>query len=869
MLRYFRSHRQQELFFFAFLLPFAIMIILFMLWQITPWGNHNLLFSDVGTQYNIFLTSLRHDILHHALSQYSYYLGLGSNTLPTYAYYLMSPINLLVVFFSASQIPTALTWIVTLKISLSGLTMAYFLSTTSYQNKKNIIILLFSTGYAVSSWVASVYYTLMWLDALLLLPLVCAGLDRLTRKHTSKIYFISLFGSIITNYYLGYMTCLFAVIYFLYQLSGLQNKNEHFQTFLKREKKLIIHFILSSLVAAFSSMFILLPSLFGMLATDKAALQWSNYSLLPTFGLGSLKQLGLGANDYSSRLNHGPALFAGSCIILLIVAFFFNQEVPSKEKKRTATTLLVLFLCMWINCFNTIWHLFQHPAGFPFRNALFFTFFAVYAAYRSLQYKPWHALTDSQKFSTLLIPLAFFSVGLIWKNILKINSGEFQVKPFIQVTVPSMTICISFLLSIVFYILGWFLFFKLQPSNKISLLLITLTSIELMINFGLNMAGTPFGNQKNYASNYLSKRQQITNLNRDRYSHYHGRTVVKDTFSQDAYNEKYNCYNDALLFHYYGISLYSSTLNKATRQSLATLGYLSINSRRISFVGGTELTNSLLGVQNELDLNKNNAQLRINPTYFGLGTAVNQKFLNLNLSQQHALMNQEKILQNLAPAQKHYFKKVDLLKVHDQKRNSSGEFIHRVTLRTTTAGPLYYYSQDASADLKTLQINDTPKKPLVDNQRQRMICQLGNYQKNQVVHLSVATKSKYWNKAQQLVVLNTQQFDEAMNKIYEQRFHLQHMTRNSLHGEIEGTSVCRHLFLSIPYEKGWHAEVNHHPVQIQKGLHGFIVLPLNTGKNHVDLRYRSPGLISGFLLSSIGLLLYIVILFYEKKHPYQ
>lgn len=866
MLRYFRSHKQQQLFLLAFLLPFLIIMVLFMSQQITPWGNHNLLFSDVGTQYNIFLTGLRHDVLHHTFSQYSYYLGLGSNTLPTYAYYLMSPLNLIVIFFPASQIPTALTWIVTLKISLGGLTMAIFLSTTSFQNKKNIIILLFSTAYAVSSWVASVYYTLMWLDALLLLPMVCIGLDLLIYKHTSKLYFISLLAAIVTNYYMGYMTCLFAAIYFFYQFLGLQKNSEHFLTFIKQETKLIFHFVLISLLAVLSSMSILLPASLGMLATDKAALNWSNYSLLPTFGLGSLNQLGLGANNYISRLNHGPALFTGSCVFLLIVAFFFNQNVPSNEKKRTAATLLVLFLCMWINCFNTIWHLFQHPAGFPFRNALFFTFFAVCTAYRSIQYKPWHFLTVSQKFWTLFIPLASFCIGFIWKNIFKFNSNQSFSKLFSQAGLPSMKIWMSFILSICFYTMSWFLLFKLPLSKNVKLLLIALACAELMINFGLSMFGTPYGNQKNYVSNYQFKQKQITNLKHNSYFHHQGRTVVKDTSFQNAYNEKYNCYNDALLFRYFGISMYSSTLNKATRQDLEALGYLSVNPRRISFVGGTELTQSLLGVQNELDLNKNDAQLKINTTYFGLGTAIDQKILGLKLPQRQALKNQETILQRLVPAQKHYFKKVDLLKVHNHKKDTSRKFIHRITFRTTVAGPLYYYSQDASAELRTLRINNRSKKPTVDNQGQRMICPLGNYPKGQTIHLSVTTSSKHWDKAQQLFSLNAKQFDKAMNKTYERRFHLHQINGNCLYGTIDGTSSKQHLFLSIPYEKGWHAKVNHHSVKVQKGLRGFVILPINKGRNYVELHYRSPGLISGLFLSCVGLLLYVIFLFYEQKY---
>ncbi|GAJ25390.1 integral membrane protein [Liquorilactobacillus sucicola DSM 21376 = JCM 15457] len=860
---YFRSHRQQQLLLLAFFIPFAIMLVLFIDQQLTPFGNRNLLFSDVGTQYNVFLTSLRHDILQHNFSQYSYSLGLGSNTLPTYAYYLMSPLNILVVFFPPSQMPTAIAWLIVLKISLSGLTMAYFLSASPLQYKKNPPLLLFSTAYALSSWVASVYYTLMWLDALLLLPLVCAGLDRLIQRHTSKLYFISLLAIIITNYYLGYMACLFAVIYFVYQLSFQYCTSEGSSSFLKRQKKLILHFILTSLLAALSSMFILLPSILGMLATDKAIFKWSNYNLMPTFGPESLNQLGLGANNYSSRLSHGPALFSGSCIFLLIIAFFLNKRVDIADKKRTAAVLLTLFLGMWVNCFNTIWHLFQHPAGFPFRNALFFTFFAVYIAYRSVQYVPRNSLTVFQKRITLCIPLTGLFIGFIWKSIL----NERFSKILAHASILTGKNWLYFSLSIGFYILSWFFLFKL-PLKKADTLLIGLTCIELMLNFTLSMVGTPFGNQHNYVSNYCAKQHQLANLKHNNCARSYGRTVVRDTSFRNAYHEKYNYYNDALLFHYYGISFYSSTLNKEERQTLEALGYLSVNPRRISFVGGTELTRSLLSIQNELKLSNTSSQLKVNPTFFGVGAAVPAGILKLKLPQYQALKNQERILQNFAPSSEPYFKHVKLLKIHDGVKSSAGKYRHELTLKTTADGPLYYYSQDAAADLNTLQVNKSSKKPPVDNRGQRMICSLGNFHKNQIVHLSVATNSLHWDNAQQLRVLNTIQFDKAMNQMYEQHFHLQKISSHALSGKVTGTAGKKSLLLSIPYEKGWHAYVNHRSVKIQKGLGGFIVMPIAKGKNYVELNYRSPGFISGIFLSGIGLLLYIATLFYEQRYSY-
>ena len=54
----------------------------------------------------------------------------------------------------------------------------------------------------------------MWLDCILLFPVIMQGLERLVKEKKGILYCISLGVSILSNYYISIMICMFMVIYY-------------------------------------------------------------------------------------------------------------------------------------------------------------------------------------------------------------------------------------------------------------------------------------------------------------------------------------------------------------------------------------------------------------------------------------------------------------------------------------------------------------------------------------------------------------------------------------------------------------------------------------------------------------------------------
>ncbi len=74
------------------------------------------------------------------------------------------------------------------------------------------------------------------------------------------------------------------------------------------------------------------------------------------------------------------------------------------------------------------------------------------------------------------------------------------------------------------------------------------------------------------------------------------------------------------------------------------------------------------------------------------------------------------------------------------------------------------------------------------------------------------------------------------------------------------------VFFSVPYSKGWTAEVNGKPVDVEKVSYGFMAVKADSGKNHIVFKYRTPGLYEGFAITICGAVILIIYLVISGKN---
>ena len=231
------------------------MIIILSITGIWPFGTKTILTSDLENQYVQFFSYLREIYKGNHSIFYTFSKTFGGEMLSLYAYYLMSPLNIILLFFRTEWLPQAIELLILIKISLCSLTFYFLISHLSARVRPSGLI--FSISYALMAYNMAYFFHLMWLDSIILLPLIILGLHRILEGHFPALYTLSLGFAILFNYYIGFMLCIFSVFYFC-TLCAVQKKR------LIRDFSIFFNYGLASLVAGLLSVFILLPTLKGL-----------------------------------------------------------------------------------------------------------------------------------------------------------------------------------------------------------------------------------------------------------------------------------------------------------------------------------------------------------------------------------------------------------------------------------------------------------------------------------------------------------------------------------------------------------------------------------------------------------------------------
>ncbi|MBS1339413.1 MAG: YfhO family protein, partial [Lachnospira sp.] len=176
-------------FILSFCIPALIFLALYYLRDIFPFGNDCYLRSDMYHQYAPFYSELWHKLRTGDTLLYSWDIGMGVNFTSLFAYYLASPINWLIALLPQKYMIEIMNMLIVMKLCASSVTFSYYIS--KHFHTKKCTIALFGMFYALSAYSAAYSWNIMWLDCIVLIPLIMLGLEKLVDENKCYLYCIS------------------------------------------------------------------------------------------------------------------------------------------------------------------------------------------------------------------------------------------------------------------------------------------------------------------------------------------------------------------------------------------------------------------------------------------------------------------------------------------------------------------------------------------------------------------------------------------------------------------------------------------------------------------------------------------------------
>lgn len=807
-----------------------------------PLFGGSVLMKDLNQQYLSFFSFYKQAMLGQTDWSYSFSSGLGSGMFGNWTYYFLSPFNLIFLLFKDAQFPSVFFIIILLKLSLTSSSFAYYLK-RRYTNIRPAIQILLATSYGLMSFSIAYQTNIMWLDGVMVLPLMILGMFELVSNHNVKLYVLSLAYALITNYYIGYMLCLFSVFYFVYLYVVRY-------AILKKRKQIIINYICSSIISGLIAAVVLLPT-YASLSQGKLALSNPVTSKILFRPWLAMVNLTIGSNN-----EQFPYIFIGSLALIGSISYFFSTNIRIKDRLYSIIFSLILMSGTFITPIYLVWHGFQFPQGYPERFAFLVSFWLL-----DLAAQFFNQNKIISKRSILVITTIFTGIMLY----LLIRIKQFMDLGYNQLLLSILSVIIA--LVVIYKLPKW--------RDRTVLIMVSYFMLELLFNASL-----------------IELKQPAT-ASGDSYSSYHQELIqTYDKLSSRKTNDFYRIEKtyrrgtdrgDSFQTNTAGASIFSSNFSGNVvdfyeKMGLPAYGYW------LNYVNGTRVTDSLLGVRyliisdkknsnsvrnykrndlnskslsSEYSFNHNNQALSIG--FMAYQTGSDMKDYSLD----NPLENQNKIMNALSNSNNHIFKKIDSTQfkannviIRDkgfyrqiEKNNRNGNV--QLKYDGLTPGKIYYLLVDSSLKNSIIYV-DGKRLNMEPNVVQPST--LGFKAIRSTVNISITAKQKYF----QYHTLGLYGFDqEAYSKIFNElkqnEFKIDSIKKNVIKGHISVQRNKSEMITTIPYESGWTIKVDGVDRKPRKVMGAFLGMELTPGQHSITLSYHVPLVWAGLITSIIGL----------------
>ncbi len=834
----------------SFLIPAALLFVSYMLFGVYPFGKRSVLALDLNAQY-VYYYDYMYDVFAGRESLfYCWSRTFSGEFFGLFAYYLASPFNIIVWLFPRTAITEGLLTMLLVKAASGGLTCAFLLK--KRRGFSDFTVTLFSIMYALSGYFAGHSINPMWLDGMIVLPLVVIGVERVCDKKRFLLYTFSLLYIFVANYYIGYMVGIFSALYFVYYIASGKTTEPS----AKGVGKSVAVYGASSVAAILMSGFIILPA-FRSLQMGKLEFGSRDLSPAENFNITDALLKLFPATFDTIRPEGLPMLYCGTLALIFAVIYFTVHKISLRQRAAGGALLAVILLSMYIKPVDMLWHGGQVPVWMPYRYSFIAVFLCVtFGAEAFENIRRVKLRTVGGVFAALL--------GLLLVADHYAGSEHFNT-----------TLIVLMPLVVLSVIAGAVVLYKKYSRNRcMKVTLAALVCAELLLNdlvtFNRMHDDIYYSTRESYLGDIPKTREAVN--------------AVKELDDGFYRMEKtfHRCVNDNMALGMYGVSHSSSTFNAKAISLAKTLGF-GAREHYSRYDGATPLTDDILGIKYVLSQNEflsqyderlnipTNGDVKVykNEDALGLAYLAEKASIGVKMEDMSPFAAQERLAEKLSgisdkiyiPVIEYTVQPVNLNAgsttdnhLSYKKRLSDEDAYVSYNITAPRGGRVYMYLPSIYERECKLYVNGEFIKYYFENEN-HSIAYLGNFAGGESfeVKLMLLGDDVYYERPQFYMLDDTAlgNFSEKMSALNAETS----VTRTGKAKLSVSVNAERDLalFTSIPLEEGWTVTIDGVPVPILGTANEtFMCVEVPEGKHEIELSFSPAGMRTGLILTAGG-----------------
>lgn len=833
-----------------------------------PLGEKSVMLVDMHHQYAPLFSELRDILLHGGSVVYSTHIGLGANLAPAIAYYLASPLNLLLVLFPQRYLTEVILLITLLKNA--GAAAAFAACAQERYRRRDAGVVAVAVLYANMAYLLAYSWNIMWLDAVALLPVVVLCLERMLAGKSRRGYVLSLALTLFTSYYIGFMVCVFLVLYMVVwawrQARGWREIG-----------RAAGRFATASLLGGGLVAFLLVPTVIALGRTSAAGGTLGAFSVnFPLFDL--FGRLFYGASP-TIRSGNLPNLYCGAAAVLLLPVYLTARAIPLRRRLCYGGLLAVLLVSCTIEPLNLLWHGLHAPNDLPYRFSFLIGFVLLLMAGRTL-----YALPHCRPGAILGSLGGCAAYLVLWEKL----GGD--------AAPPDWLIYANLLLLAVYAgILLLPVVCRRLPAHAGRNLLLLVVAAELLLGGGETLAAMDKAEHYTAHAAYVDNAATVATDAALRRAEELA-VAAGETGCRIEFLPRTTCM-DTALHHYRGLTAFASSNPYRTTVLMGRLGYGVNGVNSYQYHTFLSAADSLLGLEyvvldfplsghsqlqlvESLAVEEEYRYIYRNPLALPVGYCVNNAVRQFQSTEYAPFTAQEQLYSAMTGQPVTLYTVLPLDTDSVAATCSESAFTKYATEESAvllaavdSPGRYYGYMDCRAADALTVETCDaagltqttwsvTPYEPY--------IIDLGQLEPGQSVRAVVRGEGTFSGHVY-VVRLDDNAVQTHLTALKTGGYQVTAWRETRLTGTIDA-GENQVLLLSLPYDRGWHAVVDGQPVETfpvdadASGKDGALLgVTLSAGQHTVELRYRTPGAAAGWSITAVSAGVALLLLWLSRR----